>query len=259
MLDEERYPGRAAGENGAPHALEDALLGGIRPADQVVEPHGLAAVSLGQELLRAQDAALGHRADDGRWRFGERRRQDRALGEAADAAQRHGRGRRHLGIGVLKPIDHLEAGRGVALHANRVDHPDQLPPPNSAQRLAQRLGRRRIVDRFQGDAGPGVQLAIGQQGGQRGHGLLVAVDGQLLAGQRLLRRRAGAERLDQRSLPLAGRRGFFLGTERSDQKTAPARKKTMKDESLDFSIVIGFQRVSPKKSTAKTRKRENAK
>ena len=55
-----------------------------------------------------------------------------------------------------------------------------------AHRRTQRLSGGRIVDRFQPATRVGGEFFVGQEIGQRGHGLLVAQNGQLLAGPGLV-------------------------------------------------------------------------
>ena len=169
----------------------------------------------GPRPFRDQDTAFGRRgADPGRG-AGQGLFQGLDGRRAADAAQGHGRGGGHLGVGVAQPGDEAVDRPGVAPHAQRIDDSYQEPPLDFAHRLAQGLIGGRPGDHFQGHAGPRRQLGVGQQGRQGGNGVLVAVDGQLLAGERLIAgRHVRLEHLDQLALPLlcrALRLGLRIG------------------------------------------------
>ena len=201
LLHQKRHAGGPPGENGPAGGLQDPLRQDVRLADRVVQLHGFGRTALGQRPFGDQRAAFGCCGADRGWGAGKSFSQGLDSLLAADVAQGHGRGGSHLGVGVGQPGDEGVDRPGVAPHAERVDHSHQQPPLELAHRLAQGLVRGRPGNRFQGYAGPRGELRVGQQGGQGGHGLRIAVDGKLLAGDRLIAgRRVRLEHLDQLAL-----------------------------------------------------------
>jgi hypothetical protein len=160
----------------------------------------------GEELFRAQDAAVGHRRADRRGRARQQGRQGLGSLLAADAAQGFGGGRRDVRVGTLEFSQKTGDRLGVAADAEGIDCADQQASLQFALRLAQRILRGRVGNRFQSDARPRGQLRISQQGGQGRDRVLRAADGQALAGDRLLGRRSSRlEQLDQLALLVRGR------------------------------------------------------
>ncbi len=72
LLDQQRQSRRLACQDRAAGGFENPLLGHVRLADQVVQPHRFGRFPVGQEPFRAEDTALGNGRADRGWDVGQR-------------------------------------------------------------------------------------------------------------------------------------------------------------------------------------------
>ena len=198
-LDEQREPGRTAGDNRAADAFQDPVLGHVGLAHQIIETNGLVLLPCGQVLFRTADDRIGDLAADRGRCGGQRLFQGLGRRIAADAPQRRGGRRGHVRIGIAEPCHQRVDGLGVAPHSDRIDHADQQAAFQAGVLgLPQGLVAGRIGNRFQGDPSPGRKLFVGQIGRDGRHRVFVSEDGQWLEGFHLLGlRRVGLEQGDQ--------------------------------------------------------------
>jgi hypothetical protein len=185
-------PSAFAGQDRPARRFQHALLGHLGAAHRVEQLDGRGGVARPVALLGAQDAAFGDRRPHlarrgGHGRAGEKLGESAGRGAVADPAQRHGRGRGDFRIRAGQFLRQEVNRLRVAAHADRIDDADQQPALQPRRRLAQRLVGGRIGNRLQGDARPGGQLLVGQQGRERRNGVPVAEPRQVLAGDGFLR------------------------------------------------------------------------
>jgi hypothetical protein len=186
LLDQQRDAIGASGENRTTRCFGDSRLGHVCLANLVVERRRIACLIVVQKLLGGIDAAFSHRRSNGAGRSGQRCAQRLDCRIVADFSESHGRRRGDFLIIFLEQTGQPGHGRRVATEGDRIDHADQRSAFERSHRLPQHFIGFRTGDGFQGDPGPGDQLLVVEQRGQRGHGLLGAEYGQLLAGDCLV-------------------------------------------------------------------------
>jgi hypothetical protein len=199
-------------ENRAPRRFQFPRLGNIGPANLVVNLDRLGQTPLAHAALGAQDAPFGDGRAHVRFRARESLTQRLRRRVIADAAERDCSGRGHFRVVDAEQRRQVARRVGATAHADRIDRPHQQPAFERSSRLDQRRIDGRIGNRFQRDPRPGGELRIGKQFGQLGHALRGTMDRELLASERLLRRRRSAKRFDEIRLINCGNLGRHCQT-----------------------------------------------
>ena len=213
---QQRNPRSLPREDQSAGRLQLALPGHLRATDRLIQLRGGGTLAGGEQAFGAQDAAVGHVRLDrcrGLRQCGNQRRcgiisanPPQGVGDRAD----------HQRVGRLE-LGHQGGHRFcIAEDAQRVYRADEQVSLERVQRRTQGIRRSRIGNRLQRDPRPGRQLRVGQQRGKRGHRVLVAVNRQALAGDRLLGgRRVRFQNVNQFARRFGGGRG---GQRRRHQK-----------------------------------------
>ena len=189
MLDQQRQSGVAPGKDGPLRRGRADVLRHLCLANGVVERRGLGLLGLGQQPLGGGQAGMG-RGHAGLGRVGLERLAHSldCLGGRNPAERGQGLVGHARGAVACEPT---EGGHrlGVAADADRVDRSRQEFAVEFVQGLAEGVVGAGVGDRLESRTGVGGQFFVGQEGGQCRHRLLVAEDGELLAGPGLVERR----------------------------------------------------------------------
>ena len=205
---QQRNPRSLPREDQSAGRLKLALAGHFRVADRFIQFCGGIALTGGEQALGAQDAAVGHLGPSGGRGSRQSGNQRRRRGLATNPPQGVGGRADHQRIGRLE-LGHQRGHRfRIAEDAQRVDRADEQVSLKRVQRRPQGIRRSRIGNRLQRDPRPGRELRVGQQRGERGDGVLVAVNRQAFAGDRLFgRRRVRFQNVDHFARRYGGGRG----------------------------------------------------